>query len=248
VEEVTTTETEAEVVVEETAQEASAETETTETEEQPEEPRIPKGRFDEVIGQRNELRRQIEEMQTERDTAVKAEEAKPQQEKTVEPPDDLDTQGKVKWYVEKYSSEMLQRETGLTLNEIKSALSATRETSQDLATRKWEQMCADHGLRPDSEDIQEHVAGMIQLKGKDAIPAIMKATKGIFTQSKYRVKGNGDTEKPTANVEQDGVTGVMAKDGVTFRNAKDATEAAKKGIKAEHESLEDIIAARGSQG
>jgi len=224
-----------EVATTETEQ-TSAETENTEAQ-STEEPRIPKSRLDEVIGQRKERDEKIEQLEAQlAEKLVEKQETAPTSTKGDEPPAGLSEREIIKWYVEKDADALIQRKLGMSLETAATLLGTAKETAQDYTERRWEGLCKPHGLDPQNEDLQYYFMSATQNGKMNPEDALKRAAK-IFA------KGNGKT-KETASVETGGVTGVMTGSKVTAKNAKDATELARKGQRVTFESQDEIIAAR----
>jgi hypothetical protein len=168
---------------------------------------------------------------------IEKQEPAPTSTKSEEPPAGLSEREIIKWYVEKDADAMLERKLGMSLETAATLLGTAKETAQDYTERRWEGLCKPHGLDPMNEDLQYYFMSATQagkMKPEDAL----KRAAEIFA-----TKGNGKT-KETASVETGGVTGVMTGSKVTAKNAKDATELARKGQRVTFESQDEIIAAR----
>ena len=224
---------------------ASAETETTETEESQTENMIPQSRFNEVIGERNDLRterealaKRIEALEASvHEPEAKEPETQQADEGPLVPPENLSQDDKVQWLIEQHSERMIKRKLGMGLEDVANVLGTVKETATDYHERRWERECSTRSLDPANADIQKFVAGQIKL-GSDLGDAFKDAQR-IFG------KTNGETkvepETPAASVEDGGVTGVMTSQRVRFKTAKEASEAASKGIKASELSLSEIL-------
>jgi hypothetical protein len=185
-----------------------------------EENRIPQSRFSKVIRERNEAREELEEL--------KAKAAPPP-----EPEEQTDdTREAARKMIEQDAEALLERKLGMSLDEIKNRLTGTEQVQQDHAERQWARMCEPHGLDATSEDLQAYVGGLVKYQNVPTEKALERASK-IF--------GKATSEKPSASVESDTVTGTMTTEDKVFWDAKSATEAAKKGIKGRHVPLDEIV-------
>jgi hypothetical protein len=229
---------------------ASAGTENTEqAAEAKEEHTIPKGRFDTVIGERNTLREEnqalhdrLEALEARAKGETKATETA---EDAAAPPEHLSSQEKVRWYVEHYGKAFIERELDMDLGTAKTLLRSAKPAIDDNAERKWQNICEKYSLDPKNKDLGEYALAVSRLRGDKAdLDQIMTKAAPLFG-GKVPEKGNSKPkETPSASVEEPGVTGTMSGNPVTFRDAKKATEAAQKGVLAEHETIEQIIERR----
>ena len=220
--------TQAETVVEQ--EPTSAETETTEpVNVAEEEGKIPYLRFNKVVRERNESR----EREAEKDRRIAELEASTSRpEETGEPDDSREQARKM---IETDAAAWFERELGMPIADVKARIAATDNYGQDYVERQWAEACSKHGLNPQDEDVQSFVGGAVNYQGLKLEDAVAKAAKRFGTPTE---------SKPTASVEDGGVTGTMTRSDKVFWDAKSASEAAKKGIRSPDVDIMDIIAKR----
>lgn len=220
--------------VEQNAVEESAAQEPAEEQpqEEPKQHMIPKSRFDEVIAERNELRKKMEALSQPKDEP----ETQEQTESVEIPAHITDPMRRAQYLVDKFSKQTIERELGMPLADVKRLLGTTQETSRDYAKRRWVDECGKHGLDPQNREVEEYVVGLVKGVGKPLDEA-MAAAKKLFG------KRNGETK--TASVETDSVAPVMTRATTVPRNKKDAVAMAHKGERAPKTTIEEILASRG---
>lgn len=231
-----------EETVEESAVEESSSEETENTEREPEN-RVPQSRFSEVVRERNEarealasLKEEIEGLKGKLDSPPKGGTAHP------EPPAHLDELGKVQFYVEHYGRGMIERELGMSLKDAKELLATSKNTTDDYTRRTWETTCRAAGLDPDDKSVQALVGGLMQFQNMSVDAAAKEVSK--LMEKGAQKKSDPPKKADSATVENEGVTGTMAKDVRVPRTTKEAVEMAKKGIRAPDVGVLEIIAAR----
>jgi len=213
----------------------SAETENTE-EQKPQ--MIPMRRFKEVIEERNTLRDDYQALKQRLD-AIESKSRETEQKPTVkQPPSNLSQEEQVRWVVHQYATELLEEKFGMPLDDIASVLKTVPETARDTKQRRYTEMCSRFGIDPDNEDAQAYMVGLMKAQGDKAnLDTVFERAGKLFGKKQ-------EAKKPTATVEEKGVTGTMTGDRVIFKNAKEATEAASKGITAHRETIEEVLARR----
>lgn len=182
-------------------------------------------RIKELVDQRNALRSELEEVR------AKMQQQGEKQQQPAESADDDDVQEQARMLIEKHAKALLERELGMPLSQVKSALSATDTYGSDYAARQWQALCQEHDLDPQSEDVQAMVAGLAQ-GGMDLDKAVERAS---------RVFGNRKASERTAGVVEKGVSGSMTKGDAVFWDTRSAVEAAQKGVRAKHIGMDEII-------
>jgi len=226
----TTESTEAAVTEESTTSAETENTETTSTDHM-----IPKSRLDEVIAQRNEAREQIATLEAAKTTVEETKQI--DTSNLPDPPAGLTERQIIAWYVKHDAIPAIEEELGMSLKNAKTLLGTTKETSQDYTERRWTKMCEDNGMDPTNESTQAMFLGLC--KNKWSIEKSLKETAKVFGKK----EANGKPKAPTATVETDGVTGVMTGTKIHARNKKHAHELAAKGVRADFQSLEEILEA-----
>ena len=217
--------TQAETVVEQET--ASAETETTEpVNVAEEEGRIPYLRFNKVVRERNEARDQM----AEKDRRIAELEAGTEQTSTEVEADDSRAQARK--MIEEDAEALFERKLGMSMSEVKARIAATDNYGQDYVERQWADKCKTAGVDPKNEDVQSFVGGLVNYQNVSLETALERAAKVFSPTAK---------STPTASVEDGGVAGTMTKSDQLFWDAKSASEAAKKGIKAPQVDILTIL-------
>lgn len=197
---------------------------------------IPKSRLDQEIGKRRGLEEQLEDARAKLSAMEPKEE--PTQAEAVEeqPPPGLSQTEALRWYVERYSENMIQKKLGMPLEEARDAIAASRKTGQDYAERRWEAECQKHNIDPQSEEAAKLVSGLVGAKTHTLEEAFSLA-------SKLHGKPQQPTEPQasTASVETTGISPVMAREGRLPKTKEEATEMATKGQVAKRLSSQEII-------
>lgn len=207
---------------------------------------VPQSRFKEVIDERNTareelggLKERIAALETEGDPGEKNEAVY----ETKAPPEGLSKEQEIEWWVRKFSGpqvqEIVEKELGMSLQDAKVRLDKSDETAKTAEQTQWNNACAVAGLDPNDSDVQGIASGLARTMGEGAnIADVLSKTAKYVGATK---KANGDTG---ANVEQGGVSGVMASPDWVPKNSADASAGAKSGRRAKHRSTVDIIEAR----
>jgi hypothetical protein len=182
------------------------------------EQRVPLARLNKVIQERNQLRERLAAMEREGTRATASDDSE----------DDGGTMTKARALIEETATKMLERELGVPLSKVKEALSSTETASAAAWDRTWEKLCTSYKLDPQNEDMQAYVIGLGQAGAK--IEQAMERAQKLF-----------GTTKKAANVEETGVTGSMTTSDQVFWDRESAVNAAAKGIRARHVSLDEVL-------
>jgi hypothetical protein len=214
----------------------SAETQNTDTQEH----MIPKSRLDEVIGQRNDARRENEQLQQRLDElAAKIEQSTQQTETRV--PDES-----IKYWVEKFADPLFERrfgsqfekQFGMTPEQASTILGSAKSSTEAVAEMRWREACSKRSLDPVDQDLQLMVMGLTR-GGMDYEKALDRA------QKLFKKDGATKSEtKESASVEKSGVTGGVASADFLPWTKKEAAEGAAKNKRAKHLSTVEIIERR----
>lgn len=225
------------------AESTSAETENTEA--APEAPAapgpVPYTRFREINEEKKGLRAENEALKAELAELKKP--AKPAAPELAEPPAHLSPDQKVQWYVEHHARGLLKRELGLDLAEIKAALEVSRALAGDHAERSWSEVCRANNVDPKDPAVRKEAAELLRA----GVP-VEKAAK----VAAMLAKGNGkQTPAGTAaNAETGGgmsSTQMMKDDWATF-SKEEAVDAAHRGKRAPHLTVEQIFQRAAQRG
>lgn len=197
---------------------------------------IPYARFKEINEERKALKAQLEELQTK--LAERATPVAPAEPATPEaPPEHLSAEAKLNWYIEKGARRLIESELGMPLKDAKTLLAVGRESAQDYAQRRWNDICRTNKVDPEDKEVMASVRDMVK-KGyapEDAIElSAARLGKGKFAPPSRAV----------ATVESEGVTGVGSVERWIPRDKAEATAGAAKGKKAPHLTIEEIFEAR----
>ena len=232
-----------------TSTEAEASAETENTEEPATEHMIPKSRLDQVIGQKQEAKEQLEAAMA-RIAELERGATKPEVEAAPEPvsemPRGLDEAQQAAWYVRSEAKKLIQEELGMDLRKARTILDAAAGVAQESTDAKWTRMCQENKLDPKSEPVQEMMSGLIQVltaKGKmsnaDAVTEAFARTAKAYGVASSPT--SIDPATPVASVESASVSGTMAKGRLIPRDRKHAQEMAAAGQRATYQSTQEII-------
>ena len=230
VEEVSTTPAEAENTVTETPEPAVEE----------EKGPIPYGRFAEVVERRQSAEAENVTLKERLEVLERGQAAPATPEVQLEePPENLSQREKVRWYVRRDAKEMIKESLGMDLPEAAALLSTIPTVSQDVAARKWESACSEHGLDPEDKLVQDITRGLVKRGGRELGEAL--ATVKAF----YGGKGAAATPDPPPTpqrMENGTTTGndVSERSALVF-NRKDAVKMAQRGERSPDASVDDIL-------
>jgi hypothetical protein len=234
------TETETEVSLE--TPDASAETENTEGDKGPK--TVPYARFQEVIKDKNETKKQLDEL-TESYQELAARLPEPKEEPAAdaeipEPPAGLSPMQRVQWLVDQGVERALKKK-GLSLDDLATVATTAPEASREAMYAKWSRECAKHKIDPEDKRAQRLCQGFIAGEQNPDLAKVVEEIAGLLPKT---AKVPGPTK-----VETDGVTSTMTVKDFLPRDKKEATEAARKGHRAPAFTTEEILqrkrAARG---
>lgn len=210
--------------------------------------RIPLERFNEVIGERNDLRRQLEEN---RAVMAKLQNAllkqstseKPQVDKydADAPPEGMSPQQQIEWHVTKYGKKNAAAILGVDPSELKEAIGLMRESSKEIVRLRAQRDFERHGLDIDDPDQLDICKALVQ-SGVDYDEAL-KRMKRMFGKSNGATVTQEKTKK-LPNVETGGVTPTMAQKLDFLVDKREAMRLAKAGKRVPHASVEEIFAHR----
>ena len=207
------------------------------TETAPQEHMIPKSRLDEVIGQKRAMEDQLIAAKAKLEALEPKETAPAEPAKAEEPPVGMDQHQQLRWYVERYSNDMIEKKLGMSLEDASQALSGARKTGQDYASRRWAQECEKHSIDPNSEEAAKMVTALVH--------AETPLDEAFSTAAKlYGKPQETQAVTQTASVETAGISPVMAREGRIAKNKDEATEMATKGQSVKRQSSQEIIDAR----
>ena len=198
---------------------------------------IPKSRLDEVISQKKEALREKEELAARISDLEERINAKREPEAAPEPivaPQHLSQEEQVRWLIRRHAGEMIKEELGMSLKDASTLLSTTKTTSEDFVKQKWQNLCASQHLDPESQEVQELVAGLVKVN--------VPLDKAFERAAKFYGKANGNTSHEVANVEDSTVSPVMTGERRVPRTNQEAVEMAARGEAAAQLSSMEIIA------
>jgi hypothetical protein len=222
--------------------ETSAETQNTEAADH----MIPKSRFDEVIGQRNDARRENEQLQQRLDELAAKIEQSTQQTETRVPDESSSEEERIKYWVEKFADPLFERrfgsqfekQFGMTPEQASTILGSAKSSTEAVAEMRWREACSKRSLDPVDQDLQLMVMGLTR-GGMDYEKALDRA------QKLFKKDGATKSEtKESASVEKSGVTGGVASADFLPWTKKEAAEGAAKNKRAKHLSTVEIIERR----
>jgi len=200
----------------------------------PQEHMIPKSRLDQELGKKRDLEAQLAEAEAKL-KSMEPKETEPAQTEPEEPPPGLSQHEALRWYVERYSDNMIQKKLGMSLEDAAQAISASKTTGQDYATRRWEAECGKRSIDPQSEEAAKMVSGLVGAKTHTLEEAFALA------QQLYGKPKEAAPSTPTASVETTGISPVMAREGRLPQSKEEATDMASKGQRAKRLSSQEII-------
>lgn len=197
---------------------------------------IPKSRLDQEIGKRRGLQEQLEYARAKLNAMEPKEEApSPAEPESVEPPQGMSQHEQLRWYVEKYSEDMIQKKLGMSLEDASTAISASRKTGEDYASRRWQDECGKRSIDPSSEDAARLVSGLVKAE-THTLEEAFEVAKRLHGKP-----SEAESTAATASVEMGSISPVMAREGRLPKNKEEATEMATKGQVAKKLSSQQII-------
>jgi hypothetical protein len=199
---------------------------------------VPRSRLNEVIAQRQQARDSLEQIKA--SEAKRVEDAKREANANEQPPEGMSEDEAVAWTVKKHSRNYIEGELGMSLADAKTLLSTSQATSKDYAQRQWESECNTRGIDPTNQEAMEMIAGLVKTAGVSTSVAFERAKK-FYGRQEATPPVTALAAEPTATVESVSQTGVMTAHRGHANNAREATEMAMKGIRAEHRSSQDIV-------
>jgi hypothetical protein len=193
------TETETEVSLE--TPDASAETENTEGDKGPK--TVPYARFQEVIKDKNETKKQLDEL-TESYQELAARLPEPKEEPAAdaeipEPPAGLTPMQRVQWLVDQGVERALKKK-GLSLDDLATVATTAPEASREAMYAKWSRECAKHKIDPEDKRAQRLCQGFIAgEQNPDEGAATLSGLHRRGTEPRPRQSGRGDRRSTSEN-------------------------------------------------
>ena len=192
---------------------------------------VPQSRLKEVVDERNALREKVKSF--EQRAAEPAEAATDDGEG---PPDHYSGMEKANWIIDR----RMEQKFGMSLDNVKQLLGTSKNTAEDYAERKWIDHCKQRGIDPKNLKAQKMALGLV--RGGESINDAMKEVEGHYGKK----TGSTNSVPPSANVETSNVSDVMVTEGAVAKDKAQAVALAKKGKRAKHESIDEILARRKS--
>lgn len=192
---------------------------------------IPKGRFDEVLGERNTLREEKREFEN-RMAALESKLTPKEESALPDPPSNLSERETIEWYVENGATRAIENKLGMSLDAARTLLAGSKATAEQSNEARWNSLCAKHKLDPSDRMVQATVTGLMQ-GGKMTPEEAVKQTATRF---------GAFTKKPVATVPDGTQSGVMTQSDRQPKTREEAVEMAQAGQIAKQRSTLEILA------